>query len=498
MYLVIEMTNCFKDYLDQRKSQGRYRKLSTFRQAPESDDALLKECDSKDTPLCKNNFLGRHLNGKLNFFCQNKDVYPGWLGAGGGKYNTQWVNKALTRIKIIIKNFTNMWQGTLSIKQAPSKPIYEPPENMFSTASKRPSILDFSSCHTLNLSHHPKILKAANEAGRVYGVGSKGSRLLSGNHRIFEQLEEDIARDLRTEAALFFPTGYQANISMLGALLNVSTHEHPPIVFFDKLNHASLYQGLLASHTAHTSHSPSYHLIRYPHLDLGASENQLAKHADTKAFKLIVTETLFGTEGDVVDLGHLVDLCRQYQAMLYVDDSHGTGLYGPRGFGLPEGQNMDGVEYVWMGTFSKGLCGSGAFVGCSTLVKEYAVNTAAGFIYSTAPSPMVAGAAQYAWSMIPTLQGERQHLHDVSAYLHRTLRHAGHAVTGTGASHIASILFKDEEAALCAQKHLQEHGISVSCLRPPTVPSGTSRLKITLSVHHTHADIDYFVRCLGV
>lgn len=354
--------------------------------------------------------------------------------------------------------------------------------------------LDFSSHDVLGLARHPAVLKAAVNAGETYGVGASGSRLLSGNEPIFEDLEHTLARDMGCESALFFISGYQANVSMLGAVLHHRVHEKAPLVLCDRLNHASLYQGIVAAQSVHGRASCVPKVIRYPHLDCDAVEHALRHYHDYTGFKIVVSETLFGMEGDCPDLMKLYEMCAMHDAMLYLDDCHGTGLYGDQGYGLSTHVRGEGPPVITLGSFSKALGGSGAFITCPQFIKDYALHAAPGFIYSTAPSPMVAGAALCAWQMLPHLGHARQSIHDIASYLRDQLR--AHHIKYQGEHHIVSILIGDSERALKVAESLQNYNIYVSCVRPPTVPVQTARLKITLSVDHTHADIQRLVETM--
>lgn len=347
--------------------------------------------------------------------------------------------------------------------------------------------LDFSHNDFFGLSQSPVVIEEALRAAKASGVGSTGSRLLSGNRPFFHAFEKQIANDTNTEQALLFSSGYQANSTVLKTLLQLSAEtEHPPLVFFDKFNHRSLYDSILQTHAK---------IIRYPHANYEALEAQLKKHAHLPNLKFIVCESLYGMDGDIVDLKKIADYAKEYQAFLYIDEAYGMGLLGKNGYGLSSTIDFNHVSYLIMGTFSKALGGQGAFVGCSQAVSEYLLNRCPGFFYSTAPSPMLMGAAQAAWSCLATLEAERQKIFRLGELLRTQLKALGFD-TGLSNSFIVPIILGKELHALKAQKYLKERGILVSAIRPPTIPPGTSRLRIAINCMHHEKDITQLIEGL--
>ena len=334
--------------------------------------------------------------------------------------------------------------------------------------------LDFTSNSYLNLSTHPKVIQNAQDYAMKYGVGGKSSRLLQDEQSIYLNLEKKIAKGKEAEAALLFNSGFQANISVLAALLDKKTLGAKPLVFFDRANHASLYQG------CHPQ------IIRYRHLDMDHLKSLLEAYAHLDAPKFIITETVFGMDGDIADLKHLTTLAKTHKAFLYVDEAHATGLFGTNGYGLSTDCHLS------MGSFSKALGSSGGYVACSQLLKEYLVNKCTGFIYSTAPSPMIIGACDAAWDLIPTLTSERVHIFKTADYLRKCLKELN-LKTGNSTSQIVPIIIGNEDKVLGIQKQLKEKGIFVSAIRPPTVPPKTARLRININNSHTLGNIDTFI-----
>jgi 8-amino-7-oxononanoate synthase len=348
-------------------------------------------------------------------------------------------------------------------------------------------IIDFSTNDYLGLSRDKNSIEAAISAAERYGVGATGSRLLSGNSQICEDFEKTIAADKNTEASLIFNSGFSANLTALSSLLDAKILHAPPIVFFDKLNHASLYSAVFLSNAE---------LRRYNHNNMEQLESML-EHAKNEARpKFIVTETLFGMDGDIAPLEFIAMLARKYDAFLYLDEAHATGLFGVNGYGLSTTLNLRDIPHVIMGTFSKAIGVSGGYIACSHSIKEFIVNKGGGFIYSTAPSPMVVGAAYQAWQSVRFLGEKRKKIHEMANVLRKMLENSGFNI-GNSQTHIVPIILHAEEKALAAQKKLLDMGIVVSCIRPPTVPPGSARLRIALTANHSLADIENLGKSLN-
>ncbi len=343
--------------------------------------------------------------------------------------------------------------------------------------------LDFSTNDYLALSKHPDLLVAAYKAAKQYGVGATGSRLLSGNKKIFAELESRISLDKGTESALIFNSGFQANITVLSSLLDSKVLGKTPLVFFDKLNHASLYQAVFLSKAE---------LIRYRHNDMQHLSSLLCKFSSVDQPKFIVTETVFGMDGDLLLIDDLLNLAKTYGAFVYLDEAHATGVVGCSGYGLAAKLDFHNVPHLIMGTFSKALGCSGGYIATSINIKNYLINKAAGFIYSTALSPMVVGAACKAWSMVQTMNKQRKKLFLNSSKLRKNLKSLGFDI-GLSQSHIIPVIVSQEHLAIKIKEYLFKQGIIVSCVRPPTVPIGSARLRLALNVHHTNQDIQQLI-----
>ena len=344
-------------------------------------------------------------------------------------------------------------------------------------------LLDFSHNDYLGLSQHPKILETAHAYGLHWGVGGQASRILSQNQALYEDLEAMIAQDKGMEAALVFPTGYQANATVLAALLDSKVLGARPLVFSDRLNHASIHHGCFLAGAKQ---------FRYPNTDLEALESLLRKHKRSSHPKFILTESVFSMDGSCVNMGELTRLAKAYDAFLYVDEAHATGLYGKKGYGFTS--DVDGVD-VSMGTFSKALGVQGGYVTCSKTVKRYLINKCTGFIYSTGTSPLLIGAITAAWKMVPEIEQDRTRLSDNAKFLRKKLNAIGFD-TGLSKTHIIPIILGKISRATALRDCLLERNMITSVIRPPTVPPHTARVRLCLNAQHTRQDLMRLLDCV--
>jgi 8-amino-7-oxononanoate synthase len=340
--------------------------------------------------------------------------------------------------------------------------------------------LDFSSNDYLGLSRHPLLAVRASEWAVRLGAGSGASRLISGTTQAHLDLERKIAAFKGCEAALLFATGWQANATVIPALLRAVPGA---AVFADKLIHASMHAGVAAAGARQ---------IRYPHNDLDRLEELLAGQANAPA-RVILTESVFSMDGDVADLPRLAAIAARHDAFLFVDEAHATGVLGPGGAGLAAG--VPGIDLV-MGTFSKALGGFGAYVAGSRTLCDYLINRASGFIYTTAPPPSVLGAIDAALEIVPGMDAERAHLSALGNRLRMGLARLG-IDTGASTTQIVPAIIGEEADALRVSAALTGAGMLASAIRPPTVPRGTSRLRIALRATHREADIDALLAAIG-
>ncbi|MEW9856174.1 8-amino-7-oxononanoate synthase [Novosphingobium sp. M1R2S20] len=337
------------------------------------------------------------------------------------------------------------------------------------------TLLDFSSNDYLGLSKHPMLTERAREWTERYGTGSGASRLVTGTSDAVLALEAKVAAFKGTEAALIFASGWQANAAAIPALLAALPGS---AVFCDRLIHASMHAGLaIAGARQH----------RFRHNDLDHLEEMLATKGTDAPARVILTESVFSMDGDVADLPRLVQLARRHQAFLFVDEAHATGVLGPAGAGLSA--TVPGGVDVVMGTFSKGLGGFGAYVAGSRALIDWLTNAASGFVFSTALPPAVLGAIDAALDLVPSMDAERSHLIALADRLRSGL--AGLDIDhGASATQIVPAVVGAEADAMSMAAALEAKGFLAAAIRPPTVPTGTSRLRLALRAAHTEADID--------
>ena len=342
-------------------------------------------------------------------------------------------------------------------------------------------LLNVSSNDYLGLARHPALIERAREWGERWGAGAGASRLVCGSLEPLQTLEAKLARFKGTEAALILVSGWQANASLPPALFDAALLGAEPLVFTDRLIHASLHQGCQAA---------GIRQIRFRHNDLDHLERLLESHAGRTARRFIVTESVFSMDGDRADLAALADLADRHGAFLYVDEAHATGVLGPGGAGLSAA--VPGRIDLVMGTFGKALGGFGAYVAGSKVLCEMLVNRCSGFVYATALPPAVLGTIDAALDLVPAMEAERLHLQTQAERLRGALAAAGFA-TGASSTQIVPALVGDEGAALEASRALEEAGVLGVAIRPPTVPVGGARIRFALSAAHGAADIDRLI-----
>ncbi len=339
------------------------------------------------------------------------------------------------------------------------------------------TLLNFSSNDYLGLSRHPEVIRRAREWMERWGAGSCASRLVCGNLEPFGAVEEKIARGKRTQDALVFTSGYHANTAILPALLDPGVLGGAPVVFSDRLNHASIHAGCRAA---------GVRQIRYRHKDMEHLEDLLKSRASGSAPRFILSETVFSMDGDRADVGALVELAARFGAFLYLDEAHATGVLGADGFGL-SADHPDGAHLV-MGTFGKALGGFGAYAACSTRVRDYLVNRCAGFIYTTALPPAVLGAIDAALDLIPSMAAARERLLGAADRVRAAFRRAG-LDCGSSTTQIVPVFLGEDAQALDFARDLEEAGMLAVAIRPPSVPEGTSRIRFALSAAHNDEDV---------
>jgi len=342
------------------------------------------------------------------------------------------------------------------------------------------TLVDFSSNDYLGLARHPLLAARAGEWAVRHGAGAGASRLVTGTLDAHLALEERIAAFKHAEAALLFASGWQANAAVLPALLAAAPGA---AVFTDRLVHASMHAGLAGTRQH-----------RFRHNDLAHLASLLEQHGPAAPARLIVAESVYSMDGDRADLPALAALARRHDALLFIDEAHATGVLGAGGAGLSaELETLDGT--VVMGTFSKAMGSFGAYVCGSALLRDWLVNAASGFIFTTAPPPAILGSIDAALDLVPAMEAQRAHLARLSQRLRTGLAALGMETAGS-TTQIVPALVGGEEQALALSARLAEAGFLASAIRPPTVPPGTSRLRLTVSAAHSEADIDALLAAL--
>jgi 8-amino-7-oxononanoate synthase len=336
------------------------------------------------------------------------------------------------------------------------------------------TLVDFSSNDYLGLATHPLLAERAREWTARHGTGSGASRLVTGTSEAVLALEARVAAFKGKEAALIFASGWQANAAAIPALLAALPGA---AVFSDRLIHASMHAGLAAA---------GVRQHRFRHNDLDHLEELLAAKGAEAPARLILTESVFSMDGDVADVARLAAIAQAHDAILFVDEAHATGVLGQQGRGLTAG--VAGVD-IAMGTFSKALGGFGAYIAGSRALIDWLVNAASGFVFSTAPPPAVFGAIDAALDLVPGMDAERAHVVALANMLRAGLAATG-INHGASASQIVPAVIGAEADAMALAAALETRGLLAAAIRPPTVPPGTSRLRLALRAGHSEQDID--------
>ena len=334
-------------------------------------------------------------------------------------------------------------------------------------------VLLMASNDYLGFCSHPAIKKAAQNAISVWGTGAGASRLISGTISLFRDLEKQLARLKKTEDALVFSTGYMANIGLLSAV-----GEAGDVIYSDELNHASIIDGCRMSRA---------HVEIFPHKDT----EQLAallKQGQQFRRRIIVTDGVFSMDGDLAPLPRLVELARDHAAMIIVDDAHATGVLGKQGGGTAEHFGLHGEVDIIMGTMGKALGCFGAFVAGSGELRELLINRARPFIFTTALPPAVVASAREALRLLDKEPEWRKALWENVDYFKMGLQAHGFS-TQDSATPIIPIVVGDASLAVTVSESLLQEGLFIQAIRPPTVPEGSSRLRITVSAAHTKEDL---------
>jgi 8-amino-7-oxononanoate synthase len=339
--------------------------------------------------------------------------------------------------------------------------------------------LAFCSNDYLGLANHPQLIAALQNGAQQWGVGAGAAHLVSGHFAPHHQLEMQLAEFVGKPAALLFSTGYMANLGVVQALVGKAD-----TVFADKLNHASLNDAMLLSRAQ---------IKRYRHSDMAQLAEQLAQTKTGR--KLIITDAVFSMDGDLAPLPELLALCEQFDAWLLVDDAHGFGVLGEQGRGSLAHFKLASPRIIYMATLGKAAGVSGAFVAAEQVVIETLVNQARSYVYTTATPPALSVALLESLQLIKNGDDRRAHLQKLIAQLRAGLADLPWTLMPSDTA-IQPLLVGENQAALKLSEGLRERGIWVAAIRPPTVPQGTARLRITLSAAHSAADVQQLIGAL--
>ena len=348
---------------------------------------------------------------------------------------------------------------------------FESPQSPHVMMEGKPYLM-LSSNSYLGLCNDPRLKKAAIEAIEKYGVGSGGARLTTGSYDIHRQLEQELAAFKKTEAALIFNTGYMANVGTISGLARKDW-----VIFSDSLNHASIIDGCRLS---------GAETVVYRHLDMADLQKKVKEHEGRPG--LIVTDGLFSVDGDIAPVADIVTIARQNNLLVMVDDAHATGVLGVDGAGTSDLFGLCGEVDIQMGTLSKALASEGGFIAGKRCLIEYLVNRARSFIFSTALAPATIAVSLKALEIVKSEPLARKILLENAGWFREELRSVGFNVIDS-ATPIISVILGDPAQTVQFSKMLLDRGLYVSAIRPPTVPHGTSRLRISIMATHTREDL---------
>lgn len=339
--------------------------------------------------------------------------------------------------------------------------------------------LDFAGNDYLGLAHDPRVQAAQAEGARRFGAGAGASHLVSGHLEVHDALEDALAEWTGRQCALLFSTGYMANLGVLQALADSNT-----AIFQDRLNHASLLDGATLSGARSR---------RFHHRDSADLERLLAR--SSAPHKLVVSDGVFSMDGDIADIATLAHVSQQHNAWLMVDDAHGLGVLGDNGSGCVEGFDSQAVP-ILVGTLGKALGTAGAFVAGDAALIDHLTQFARSYIYTTAQPPSIAAATLEALAIV---QREPEHRQQLTRHINYFRQQAQALELPLADSHtpIQPLLLGNEPRTMAWAAKLAQRGIHVGAIRPPTVPNGAARLRITLSARHTLGDIDRLIEELS-
>lgn len=349
------------------------------------------------------------------------------------------------------------------------------------TDSNAQTYLNFSSNDYLGLSQHPALIQRASEWAAQYGAGSGASRLVTGNIAPFDTIEAKIAAFKGKETALLMVSGFQTNASVLPALFDASALGAKPLVFSDKLNHASMHLGCAAA---------GIQQIRFRHNDAAHLGELLEKHKDNPAPKFILTESVYSMDGDIAPIEAISALSKKYDCLFICDEAHATGVLGAHGSGLAHQAD------IVIGTFSKAFGSFGAYVACSKIVKDYLINKCSGLIYATALPPSVLGSIDAALDIVPKMDRERMSVKNTAQYFRDQAMKMGFDC-GASTTQIVPLMIGTSDKALEIAAYLKNAGFWATAIRPPTVPKGKARIRFAFSASHSHENVQGLLDALS-
>ena len=343
------------------------------------------------------------------------------------------------------------------------------------------TLVDFSSNDYLGIADHPALIEGAKKAMEKWGTGARASRLMSGDLEIHHRLESAIAILKGKEAGLLFGSGYLANTGIIPALCGRND-----VIYSDRLNHASIVDGLLLSRAR---------FYRFRHNDLNHLEDLLISHRSRYRRALIVVESVYSMDGDLAQISELLELRGRYGAILMIDEAHATGVFGEKGEGIISQTGADAVDVI-LGTFGKALGGYGAFVAVSNQMRQFLLNRARTFIFSTALPPAIIGANLAAVKLLEEEPERRSRVCELASELRRALNE-DLGLNTPSESQIVPVVVGDSRSAINLAESLRDAGFFVKAIRPPTVPEGTARIRLSVTANHSAGDVHRLLEALS-
>lgn len=335
--------------------------------------------------------------------------------------------------------------------------------------------IDFSSNNYLGLRDDIRVIESGIKSAEKYGAGSGASRLVTGNMKIYDELEEKTAQFKNKERALIFNSGYDANIGIFSSIF-----DSKDVIFADKLIHASIIDGIMLSGAK---------LIRYKHNDITDLENKIIKYRKEYKKAGVVTESVFSMDGDIGKLKEIAELKEKYEFIFIADEAHATGVFGKKGSGIVEEYGLSEKVDIVMGTFGKALGSQGAYIAADSKIIEFLINRARSFIFTTAMNPFACGASLKSIDIVETESFRREKVGELVKYTERKFKENGFDTHGSE-TQIIPVIIGENEKSVILSKLLAENGLLVSAIRPPTVPQGSARLRMTLNYNHTFEEIN--------